>query len=225
SPMRFGGRSGEHIDSSLFEHVLHFVSGRYTLGMAFSASWLVPPACGTCCFAPKICSLLPSWLGLDLLRIWFGPSSRNRATPTPSLADKLDFEISRFLGRFARSARFVTSRQTFVRCCQHCVGWAAGHHATSANSPALQRQKPAMFAQMPLYRHFTGAVCTTCSDGPLCFIQLQRALHSGLLVASRLSNSSDILFHASSDPPPPWIACCAHQVQNFDLSQRFWCRA
>jgi hypothetical protein len=31
----------------------------------------------------------------------------------------------------------------------------------------LQRQKPAMFAQMPLfvYRHFTGAVCTTSSDG------------------------------------------------------------
>jgi hypothetical protein len=31
----------------------------------------------------------------------------------------------------------------------------------------LQRQKPAMFAQMPLfvYRHFTGTVCTTSSDG------------------------------------------------------------
>ena len=24
--------------------------------------------------------------------------------------------------------------------------------------------------------------------------------------------------------PAPWVACCAHQVQNFDLSQRFWCR-
>jgi hypothetical protein len=43
-------------------------------------------------------------------------------------------------------------------------------------------------------------------------------------VASRLSNSSDILLRASSEPPPPWVACCAHQVQNFDLSQRFWCR-
>src|SRR5262245_26403768 len=21
----------------------------------------------------------------------------------------------------------------------------------------------------------------------------------------------------------PWVACCAHQVQNFDLSQTFWC--
>jgi hypothetical protein len=32
------------------------------VGMAFSASWSVPPACGTCCFAPNICSLLPRWL-------------------------------------------------------------------------------------------------------------------------------------------------------------------
>src|SRR6516162_10704977 len=43
-------------------------------------------------------------------------------------------------------------------------------------------------------------------------------------VASRLSNSSDIILRASSEPPPPWVACCAHQVQNFNLSQRFWCR-
>ena len=28
----------------------------------------------------------------------------------------------------------------------------------------------------------------------------------------------------SSEPPPPWVACCAHQVQSFDLSQTFWCR-
>src|SRR5262245_25696444 len=27
-----------------------------------------------------------------------------------------------------------------------------------------------------------------------------------------------------SEPPPPWVACCAHQVQSFDLSQTFWCR-
>src|SRR6516165_3191155 len=24
--------------------------------------------------------------------------------------------------------------------------------------------------------------------------------------------------------PQPWVACCAHQVQSFDLSQTFWCR-
>src|SRR5262249_43092074 len=30
----------------------------------------------------------------------------------------------------------------------------------------------------------------------------------------------------SSEPPPPRsVACCAHQVQSFDLSQTFWCRA
>jgi len=73
--------------------------------------------------------------------------------------------------------------------------WRHGCSA-AAKFACLQRQKPAMFAQTPLfvYRHFTGAVCTT------------------------------ILLRASSEPPPPWVACCAHQVQNFDLSQRFWCR-
>src|SRR6516165_995884 len=44
-------------------------------------------------------------------------------------------------------------------------------------------------------------------------------------VASRLSNLSDILFaHLQSRPHPPWVAWCTHQVQNFDLSQRSWCR-
>src|SRR5262249_16362026 len=39
-------------------------------------------------------------------------------------------------------------------------------HGCSADL-CLQRQKPAMLAQMPLfvYRHFTGASCTTSSDG------------------------------------------------------------
>src|SRR6516165_6125431 len=32
-------------------------------------------------------------------------------------------------------------------------------------------------------------------------------------------------FRTSSEPPPlPWVAWCTHQVQNFDLSQRSWCR-
>src|SRR5215813_10383042 len=43
-------------------------------------------------------------------------------------------------------------------------------------------------------------------------------------VASRPSNSSDIILRASSEPPPPWVACCAHQVQSFDLDQKFWCQ-
>src|SRR5262249_43165949 len=43
-------------------------------------------------------------------------------------------------------------------------------------------------------------------------------------VASRLSNSSDILLRASySRPHRSWVACCAHEVQSFDLSQTFWC--
>src|SRR6266566_4255552 len=43
------------------------------------------------------------------------------------------------------------------------ASWLLG----SAKFACVQRQKPAMFAQMPLsvYRHFTGAVCTTSSDG------------------------------------------------------------
>src|SRR5262245_36860041 len=28
---------------------------------------------------------------------------------------------------------------------------------------------------------------------------------------------------SSEPPPPPSVACCAHQVQSFDLSQTFWC--
>src|SRR6516164_6990782 len=65
------------------------------------------------------------------------------------------------------------------------ASWLLG----SAKFACLQRQKPAMFAQMPLcvYRHFTGAVCTTSSDGRFA---LFRAAFS---LASRLSNSSDIL--------------------------------
>src|SRR5215472_4896597 len=40
-------------------------------------------------------------------------------------------------------------------------------------------------------------------------------------VASRPSNSSDILLGTSSEPPPPpSVACCAHQVQSFDLDQK-----
>src|SRR5262245_56000701 len=69
------------------------------------------------------------------------------------------------------------------------ASWLLG----SAKFACLQRQKPAMFAQTPLfvYRHFTGAVCTTLSDGRFAlFSALPTAAFS---VASRLSNSSDIL--------------------------------
>jgi hypothetical protein len=43
------------------------------------------------------------------------------------------------------------------------ASWLLG----SAKFACLQRQKPAMFEQMPLfvYRHVNGSVCTTSSDG------------------------------------------------------------
>src|SRR5262245_23944966 len=44
-------------------------------------------------------------------------------------------------------------------------------------------------------------------------------------VASRPSNSSDILFRASSEPPPAVGRLLRAAGSNFDLSQRFWCRA
>jgi len=57
----------------------------------------------------------------------------------------------------------------------------------------LQRQKPAMFAQMPLfvYRHFTGAACTTSSDRPFALFRVPST--PAFLLASGLSNSSDMV--------------------------------
>src|SRR5262245_30478713 len=57
----------------------------------------------------------------------------------------------------------------------------------------LQRQKPAMFAQMPLFvgRHFTGAVCATSSDGRFALFSAPST--AAFSVASRPSKSSDIL--------------------------------
>ena len=65
------------------------------------------------------------------------------------------------------------------------ASWLLG----SAKFACLQRQKPAMFAQMPVcvYRHFTGAVCTTSSDGRFALFSAAFSLATGL------SNSSDIL--------------------------------
>ena len=93
-------------------------------------------------------------------------------------------------------------------------------HGCSADL-CLQRQKPAMLAQMPLfvYRHFTGASCTTSSDGR--FALFSAASTAAFSVASRLSNSSDILFRASSEPPPPSVACCAHRFKVLIYLKRF----
>jgi hypothetical protein len=78
------------------------------------------------------------------------------------------------------------------------ASWLLGR----AKFACLQRQKPAMYAQMPLfvYRHFTGAVCTTSSDGR--FALFNAASTAAFLLACGLSNSSDILLRASSEPPP-----------------------
>ena len=61
-----------------------------------------------------------------------------------------------------------------------------------------------MFAQMPLfvYRHFTGAVCTTSSDGRF----------ASFLLASSPSNSSDMVRSRTSRSA---VACSAHPIQNF----------
>jgi hypothetical protein len=70
--------------------------------------------------------------------------------------------------------------------------WRHGCSA-AAKFACLQRQKPAMFAQTPLfvYRHFTGAVCTTSSDGRFALFRAPSI--AAFSVASRLSNLSDIL--------------------------------
>ena len=61
-----------------------------------------------------------------------------------------------------------------------------------------------MFAQMPLwvYRHLTGAGCTTSSDG----------LFASFSLASRLSKSSDMVRSPGHLGAAP---CSAHPIQNF----------
>src|SRR5262249_20638552 len=69
------------------------------------------------------------------------------------------------------------------------AAWLLG----SAKFVRLQRQKPAMFAQMPLfvYRHFPGAACATSSDGRFALFSVPSA--PDFLLASGLSNSSDMV--------------------------------
>jgi len=63
-----------------------------------------------------------------------------------------------------------------------------------------------MFAQMPLvvYRHFTGAVCTTSSDGRFALFSAPST--AAFSLASMLSSSSDILLpgHLLSRPDCRW---------------------
>src|SRR6516225_12134229 len=75
------------------------------------------------------------------------------------------------------------------------ASWLLG----SAKFACLQRQKPAMFAQMPVcvYRHFTGAVCTTSSDDRFAAFSLASGLskssgHLEKLLPLAIADSSGV---------------------------------
>src|SRR5215813_4205492 len=72
----------------------------------------------------------------------------------------------------------------------HYLGVSQYSDLGPSRSACLQRQKPAMFAQMPLfvYRHFTGAVCRTSSPA--------------FSLASWRSNSSDMVRSPTSRSRP-----------------------
>src|SRR5499433_3591930 len=92
------------------------------------------------------------------------------------------------------------------------ASWLLG----SAKFACLQRQKPAMFAQMPVcvYRHFTGAVCTTSSDGRFALFSAPST--PAFLLASGLSNLSDMVRSPTSRSRPQFqlVACSARPIQN-----------
>src|SRR5499427_9490194 len=93
------------------------------------------------------------------------------------------------------------------------AAWVLG----SAKFVRLQRQKPAMFAQMPLfvYRHFTGAACTTSSDGRFALFGVPPT--PAFLLASRLSDSSDMVRSLTSRaaPSPNWSPVQRAQFKTF----------
>ena len=100
----------------------------------------------------------------------------------------------------ARSRRNMISAWPVDRRAGHApfflvlASWLLG----KSKFACLQRQKPAMFAQMPVcvYRHFTGAACTTSSDGRFAAFSL----------ASRLSKSSDMVRSRTSRSRPLFSA-------------------
>src|SRR5262249_47336061 len=89
--------------------------------------------------------------------------------------------------------------------------WRHGCSA-AAKFACLQRQTPAMFAQMPLfvYRHFTGAACTTSSDGRFALFSAPST--PAFLLALGPSNLSDMVRSRTSRSA---VACSAHPIQNF----------
>ena len=92
------------------------------------------------------------------------------------------------------------------------ASWLLG----SAKFACLQRQKPATFAQMPLfvYRHFSGAVCTTLSDGRfmgmIAFTEFptiaagHRVSFSSRYIAYNLASKDLTLLFLLSHPSPIW---------------------
>src|SRR6516162_2527629 len=132
------------------DHLLFFCHLSSPVARHYShASLSLRSPCGTCWFAPKICSSLP-WCGcLDML------------APLECVAGELQRPRR-------RSAQWACADGWHVRAWRRThvptsfLFWRHGCSA-AAKFACLQRQKPAMFAQMPLfvYRHFTGAVCTT----------------------------------------------------------------
>src|SRR6516164_6660328 len=56
-------------------------------------------------------------------------------------------------------------------------------------------------AALFVYRHFTGAACTTSSDGRFALFRVPST--PAFLLASGLSNSSDMVQHPDISEPPP----------------------
>src|SRR5262249_42415697 len=65
------------------------------------------------------------------------------------------------------------------------ASWLLG----SAKFACLQRQKPAMFAQMPLfvYRHFNGSVCTAPSNGRSVALRIFSSRYNAVRIAHMLA--------------------------------------
>jgi hypothetical protein len=77
------------------------------------------------------------------------------------------------------------------------ASWLLG----SAKFACLQRQKPAMFAQMPLfvYRHFNGSVCTASSNGRSVALRIFSSRYNAVRIAHMLAYKR-LLFLLSWSP-------------------------
>src|SRR5262245_24482215 len=119
--------------------------------MAFSASWLVPPTCGVCHSAPKICSWRPSTCSASSNSVEMSGASlsgplafpKPRNARTLHLPTRLDCEISCLLVASAHVRDFVGSRQIFARRCQTFVHRCQSRYlAVRTGSNALYSLQP-----------------------------------------------------------------------------------